>query len=145
MANENKWVIFPSKIKNYTGPISPVVQFQFTSKAFFYLVDLQHVHHPPFKKLFIEYQLCALYWEAVNTVMNKMDKVPTLSVLGIRTMTQNNFQIKFLKPKKLWEKSRKELQAGIFRNSVTSLCSWSPESDAWSIILNTDSYEWPSW
>ena len=73
--------------------------------------------------------------------MNKMDKVPTLSVLGIRTMTQNNFQIKFLKPKKLWEKSRKELQAGIFRNSVTSLCSWSPESDAWSIILNTDSYE----
>lgn len=36
--------------------------------------------------------------------MNKMDKVPTLSVLGTRTMTENNFQIKFLKPKKLLEK-----------------------------------------
>ena len=81
-----------------------MVQFQFIGKAFFYLVDLQHVHHPPLKKLFIEYQLCALYWESENTVMNKMDKVPTLSVLGTRTMTENNFQIKFLKPKKLLEK-----------------------------------------
>lgn len=145
MANENKWVIFPSKIKNYTGSKSPVVQFQFTGKAFFYLVDLQHAYHPPLKKLFIKYQLCALYWESENTVMNKMDKVPTLSVLETRTMTQNNFQIKFLKPKKLWEKSHQELQTGIFKNSVNSLCNWSPESDTWSIILNTDSYEWPSW
>ena len=61
--------------------------------------------------------------------MNKMDKVPTLSVLETRTMTQNNFQIKFLKPKKLWEKSHQELQTGIFKNSVNSLCNWSPESD----------------
>lgn len=73
--------------------------------------------------------------------MNKMDKVPTLSVLGTRTMTENNFQIKFLKPKKLWEKLHQELQTGIFKNSFTSLCNWSPESDTWSIILNTDSYE----
>ena len=70
--------------------------------------------------------------------MNKMDKVPTLSVLGTRTMILNNFQIKFLKPKKLGEKSRQELQTGIFKNSVTSLCTWSPDSDTWSIILNTD-------
>lgn len=73
--------------------------------------------------------------------MNKMDKVPTLSVSGTRTMTQNSFQIKFLKPMKLWEKSHQELQTGVFKNSVTSLCNWSPESDTWSIILSTDSYE----
>ena len=89
MANENKWVIFPSKIKNYTGSKSPVVQFQFTGKAFFYLVDLQHAYHPPLKKLFIKYQLCALYWESENTVMNKMDKVPTLSVLETRRLNRD--------------------------------------------------------